>query len=222
MIQSFWKSAGRGWTRACARSLNTQKRLDSHAVPLFTASRYLRQTIEQSSPAQLHALMKFLQIEESDRSLESSSKSSGDVVFISGATGPQAAAINGAYDRTSEVCGGYALFAKRGDASTCIEHMSDLKSWQVKPVSDKGTSSCRAAVAGGCGLEACTSRVWSVSDGKAWNDASSVKLVAGAEAERQVRGGCLQARLHASPPQLQPAPPPPPPQLPYPLFPCFV
>ena len=146
--------------------------------------------------------------------------SAGDVVFISGATGPTAAAINGAYDRTSEVCGGYALYAKRGDASTCIEHHEG--DWQVKAVSSKGKGVCWAYVAGGCGLEACTSRVWRVWDGKAHVDAPSVKLVAGAEAQRQVRGGCLHARQHAPPPQLQPPPSPPIPPLPSPLFPCFV
>jgi hypothetical protein len=137
--------------------------------------------------------------------------SAGDVVFISGATGLNAAGINGAYYRTSEVCNGYALYAKRGDASMCIEHPDG--DWEVKLVSQKGTGTCWAYVAGGCGLEACTSRVWTVYDGKTWNDAPAVKLVAGAEAvaERQVRGGCLHARQHAPAPQLQPTPSPPPP-----------
>ena len=150
--------------------------------------------------------------------------SAGDVVFISGATGHNVSAINGAYDRTSKVCGGYALYAKRGDASTCIEHYGGQ--WQVKPVSSKGKDAAWAYVAGGCGLEACTSRVWKLDrdPGKGvWNDAPSVKLVAGAEAERQVRGGCLRARQHALPPQLQPFHPPSHPSpLPCPLFPCFV
>jgi hypothetical protein len=136
---------------------------------------------------------------ESAAQMTPSLMSAGNVVFISGATGPHAAGINGAYDQTSEMFGGYTLYAKRGDASQCIEHFGGK--WQVKAVSDKGSKdSCTAYVAGGCGLEACTSRVWNVYDGKAWNDAPSVKLVAGAEAQRQVRGGCLHARQHAPPP----------------------
>ena len=142
-------------------------------------------------------------------------------MFISGATGVNAAFINGFFEPTQEKgLDGRLLYAKRGDASVCIEHFGGK--WEVKPVSGKGTSSGWAYVAGGCGLEACTSRVWKVSDGKAWNDAPSVKLVAGAEAQRQVRGGCLHARQHAPAPQLQPPPSPPIPPLPYPLFPCFV
>ena len=120
-------------------------------------------------------------------------------MFISGATGDNAARINGFFEPTQEKGpDGRALYAKRGDASVCIEHFGGK--WRVKPVSAKGKNSCWAYVAGGCGLEACTSRVWKVSDGKAFHDAPSVKLVAGAEAQRQVRGGCLHARQHAPPP----------------------
>ena len=146
-------------------------------------------------------------------------------VFISGATGVYAASINGSFEPTQEKgLDGRVLYAKRGDASTCIEHYGGK--WQVKAVSSKGKDSCRAYVAGGCGLDACTSRVWKVDDGTPGLphiDAPSVKLVAGAEAERQVRGGCLRARQHAHPPQLQPFHPPSHPSpLPCPLFPCFV
>ena len=142
-------------------------------------------------------------------------------MFISGATGDYAAAINGFFEPTQEKgLDGRALYAKRGDASMCIEHYGGK--WQVKAVSSKGKDSAWAYVAGGCGLEACTSRVWKVGDGKAFHDAPSLKLVAGAEAQRQVRGGCLHARQHAPPPQLQPPPSPPIPPLPSPLFPCFV
>ena len=109
-------------------------------------------------------------------------------VFISGATGVHAAFINGFFEPTQEKgLDGRALYAKRGDASACIEHYGGT--WQVKAVSGKGTNSCWAYVAGGCGLEACTSRVWEVHDGKSWNDAPGVKLVAEAEVRL-----CLLAR----------------------------
>jgi hypothetical protein len=122
------------------------------------------------------------------------------VLYISGATGPFAACINGIYDRTSETSGGYALYCKRGDGSVCMEHRGGR--WQVKNVAHKGKGNCLAYVAGGCAAEACTSRQWKVTfDDKAFDDAPLVKMVAGAEAERQV--GCC--RLHAAPP----LPPPP-------------
>ncbi len=133
-------------------------------------------------------------------------------MFISGATGDNAAFINGFYEPTQEKgLDGRVLYAKRGDASMCIEHSGGL--WHVQPVSSKGKNGCKAYVAGGCALEACTSRAWNVWDGVGFRDAPSVKLMTGAEAERQVRGGCPRARQHAHPPQLQPACPPPPPPL---------
>ena len=62
--------------------------------------------------------------------------SEADVIFISGAAGFNAASINGVYDRTSEISGGYAVYAKRGDVSMCMEHYGGK--WQVKHVSGKG------------------------------------------------------------------------------------
>ena len=126
--------------------------------------------------------------------------SAGDVIFISGAAGINAAAINGVYDRTSETSGGYAVYAKRGDRGTCMKHFEGTKSWQVKPVSSKGKDvgiRVIAYVAGGCAAEACTSRQWKVDyDGKTHSDAPLVKMVAGAEAQRQVGCCCLHAHHH--------------------------
>ena len=126
--------------------------------------------------------------------------SAADVLFISGATGVNAAGINGGYDRTSETSGGYALYAKRGDKSMCMEHFGGK--WMVKAVSDKGKDNAYAYVAGGCGAEACTSRQWTVSfDSKAHAEAPLVKMVAGAEAQRQVGCCCLHAHQQPPPPR---------------------
>ena len=123
--------------------------------------------------------------------------SDGDVVFISGATGIFAAAINGAYDRASEICGGFSLYVKRGDSSMCIEHFEGRVLWQVKRVSVKGKSNSYAYVDGGCPLEACTSRAWKVAfDNLVHSDAPDVKMVTGVEANREVRGCCQQPPSH--------------------------
>jgi hypothetical protein len=117
-------------------------------------------------------------------------------VFISGATGPHAAAINGFYGVTEEKSlDGRLVLSQRGDPSVCVEHHGGV--WGVKPVSRKGTSEGFAYVAGGCALEDCTSRVWRVYDGKKYNDQPSVKMATGSEAERQVSGGCMRAQAHA-------------------------
>ncbi len=109
-------------------------------------------------------------------------------VFISGATGPDAAAMNGFYVVTEEKSlDGRLVLSKRGDPNVCIEHHAAL--WQVKPVSSKGKDTCNAYVAGGCALEDCTSRVWRVSNGKGFDDQPSVKMATGrlvAEADAAV------------------------------------
>jgi hypothetical protein len=127
--------------------------------------------------------------------LHPANMSAGNVVFISGATGPRANAINGCYDGTREISGGYALYSKRGDPSMCIEHHGG--EWQVKDVSSKGKSACKANVKGGCALEDCASRVWRVSNGNGFDDQHSVKMAIGREAERQVGCCCLRAHAHA-------------------------
>jgi hypothetical protein len=131
--------------------------------------------------------------------------SAGDVLFISGGTCNSSCTINGGYDRTAEMSGGYALYSKRDNAGICMEHFNGL--WQVKPVSSKGKTICYAYVAGCCAAEACTSRTWRVWDGKAFHDAPSVKIVAGAEAQRQVEHHCMRALQHpCTPPCLSPSP----------------
>ena len=122
-------------------------------------------------------------------------ESSGDVVFIS-ATGPFAATINGAYDRTSKGSK-FAPYEKRGDSGVCIEHHGGC--WQIKASASIGDDCAYAFVDGGCALEACTSRMWKVGGGKAFHDAPSVKLVTGAEAMRQVRSGCLRPAIPPPP-----------------------
>ena len=129
--------------------------------------------------------------------------SAGDCLFISGATGLYAGAINGGYGRTGDICGGYVLYRKRCDPGIIMEHHDGM--WQVKGVSGKGTAVGYAYVAGGCAAEACTSRMWkeSFESGSRFHDAPSVKMVAGAEAQRQVERRCMRALQH-------PPPPPPP------------
>jgi len=121
-------------------------------------------------------------------------------VFISGATGPHAAAINGYFAPTQEKgSDGRFVLSKSGDASMCIEHFGGK--WQLKPVSSKGKDACRAYVAGDCALQDCTSRVWKVQDGQTLVDQASVKMATGSEAEQKVCGGCKRAPRRSPPPR---------------------
>jgi len=119
-------------------------------------------------------------------------------VFISGATGPHAAAINGYFAPTQEKgSDGRFVLIKRGDASMCIEHFRGQ--WQLKHVSHKGTAVCTAYVAGDCALQDCASRVWKVWDDQTHVDQASVKMATGSEAEQKVCGGCTRAHQHHAP-----------------------
>ena len=106
-------------------------------------------------------------------------------IFISGATGPCAAAINGLYSPTQERgLDGRIVYGKIGNASMCIEHLGGL--WQVKPVSQMGKDTCAASLNGGCALEACTSHLWYESDGRKLCVQLGLMMVTGVEADLEV------------------------------------
>jgi hypothetical protein len=113
------------------------------------------------------------------------------LVFISGATGTNAARINGFYEPTQEKgLDGHVLYCKRGDGSMCMEHVEGT--WIVKTVSSKGTASGFAWVAGNCAPDACTLRQWTLYDGTSWINVPGVKMATGAETELKVNGCCLR------------------------------
>ena len=103
-------------------------------------------------------------------------------VFMCGATGPYSAMIDGFYEATEERgSDGRVLYQKRGGDGVWIEHLEG--EWQIKHVSEKGTKSNAAYVAGRCGLEACVSLVWNQWDLK---HKSSIKMYTGHDALLQV------------------------------------
>ena len=118
------------------------------------------------------------------------------LVFLSGAQGVCALKVNGFWRATAERQGGRVVYVEVGDASHCIEHFGGK--WHLKPVSNKGQNFSWAFVTGGCALEACTSRVWNVSDETTLLPQPSVKMLFGADAEREVSCRCrLCARCNA-------------------------
>ena len=120
-------------------------------------------------------------------------------LVISGATGSCAAGINGYFAATQERgLDGRVVYGKCGDASMCIEHRAGQ--WWVKDVSDKGRDEYYAFVAGGCALEACASRVWSVWNGSTGKDQASVKIATGPDVEREVSGCCMRPQQRTTTP----------------------
>ena len=83
--------------------------------------------------------------------------------MVSGATGPNAASINGFFDPTSEIHEDRVRYCKRGDASVWIEHFKQGNGrvlWQIKRAGAKGTDSALIFSYGRRALDACASSKW--------------------------------------------------------------
>ena len=131
--------------------------------------------------------------------------SRASLVSLSGAQGSYASYINGFWRATAERQEKRVVYVKVGNDSMRIEHF--MGQWQLKTVSQKGQNLCTAWVPGGCALEACTSCVWNAAsdDGKTLLPQPRVKMLSGADAEREVSGCCLCAHCTAARhPSLQP------------------
>jgi hypothetical protein len=96
-------------------------------------------------------------------------------VHIRCATGAHFELVNGSYERTSEICGGYPVYKKSNDSSICIEHRNG--NWEVKPTSASGCDECWASVDGNCALPDCNSRVWRVKTELDFQNQPDVQLV---------------------------------------------
>ena len=128
--------------------------------------------------------------------------STRDVLFISGAEGAYAVSVNGIYDRTSEMRGGFSLYRKRDEPSVFIEHSDG--DWDLMiNFGFPFFHFVAAIIEGGRVLEACASRVFYVRNGAnidEFDKTTTIKIATGEEAERQVRGSCRRARQHELPP----------------------
>ena len=130
----------------------------------------------------------------SDDSVDEDNFRSGPV-FISGASGDSAAAVNGYYEPTLGFgMDGRVVYAKYGGGGVYIEHFGRF--WQVKREGDRGESACMASVAGGCALVDCVARIWCWASPNGSIDDMRMKLSTGDDAEQEV-SGCCMAHNHA-------------------------
>jgi hypothetical protein len=86
-------------------------------------------------------------------------------VRLAGATGENAARVNGVYESTSEVSSGeVTIYRKVGDADAWLEYHAGTGSWQVKRTANKGKDVCHAycAVPAKCLPEECPVGQWQV------------------------------------------------------------
>jgi len=104
-------------------------------------------------------------------------------VDIRGAQGPSASSINGVYEPTDEICGGWPVYRKHGDNEKWLEHHAATNEWYVKPTADRNRAEGWMCLASDppCRPELCRGicEVW---NGEKWTVADSVTvLVSGIE-----------------------------------------
>ena len=75
---------------------------------------------------------------EEDRKAGAERRAAGVPVDIRGAVGPSASSINGVYEVTSELCGGWPVYRKQNDPDKWLEYIVATNEWYVKPTADRG------------------------------------------------------------------------------------
>ena len=99
-------------------------------------------------------------------------------VRIQGATGPSGPSINGIYEPTDEICGGWPVYKKRDDTEKWLEYIVATNEWYVKPTSDKGKAEGWMCIASEPPsrpeLSKGTTDVW---DGERWTTQTTVEII---------------------------------------------
>lgn len=75
---------------------------------------------------------------EEDRKIGAERYSQAIPVDIRGAYGPSATSINGVFEPTNEICGGWPVYRKQGDPDKWLEFIVATNEWYVKPTADRG------------------------------------------------------------------------------------
>lgn len=98
-------------------------------------------------------------------------------VCIVGATGPSGPSINGIYEPTDEICGGWPVYHKKDDMEKWLEYVVATNEWYVKPTADKGKAEGWMCIASDPPtrpeLSKGTCDVW---DGERWTTQSTVNI----------------------------------------------
>jgi hypothetical protein len=84
------------------------------------------------------SIVTFKQRREEDRIAGAERRLQATPVDIRGAHGPSASSINGVYEPTTEVCGGWPVYRKQGDPDKWLEYIVATNEWYVKPTADRG------------------------------------------------------------------------------------
>lgn len=125
-------------------------------------------------------IMTAKQRREEDRKFGAERKAQAVPVDIRGAYGPSASSINGIYEPTNEICGGWPVYRKQGDPDKWLEYIVATNEWYVKPTADRGRAEGWMCLASDPPTkpELCrgTCEVW---DGDKWTIQTTVTVMTG-------------------------------------------
>ena len=115
---------------------------------------------------------------EEDKNIGAERRALATTVDIRGAQGPSASSINGVYDPTDEICGGWPVYRKRNDNEKWLEHHTATNEWYVKPTADRNRAEGWMCLASDppCRPEQCTG-VLEVRNGERWTVSDSVTVL---------------------------------------------
>jgi len=118
---------------------------------------------------------------EEDKKAGAERRLQGVPVDIRGAVGPSASSINGVYEVTSELCGGWPVYRKQNDPDKWLEYIVATNEWYVKPTADRGRAEGWMCLSSdppqSPELSRGTCEVW---DGDRWTLQSSVTVLTAA------------------------------------------
>lgn len=123
------KGRPRGWMRLTA-SPPARPELCNSVCEVWDGSKWTSQSSVSIVTAK--------QRREEDRKAGAERRLQGVPVDIRGAVGPSASSINGVYEVTSELCGGWPVYRKQNDPDKWLEYIVATNEWYVKPTADRG------------------------------------------------------------------------------------
>ena len=99
-------------------------------------------------------------------------------VCIEGASGTNAALMNGMYEATTELSGGMPVYVKVDGGNVCLEYRPFANAWQMKLTAGLGTNMCTAActVPAKCSPQDCPVGKWSAYDASNWGPQPAVTV----------------------------------------------
>eukprot|EP01039_Chlorochromonas_danica_P010145 gene10145-11228_t len=164
------RGKARGWLRLACDPMVTPEHCKS-TCEVWDGSKWVSQTSVNIVTAK--------QRHEEDMKSGAMRRMRATPVKISGATGPSGPSINGIYEPTDEICGGWPVYRKKDDSEKWLEYIVASNEWYVKPSADKGKPEGWMCITSDPPTRPeLTKGMCDVWDGERWTSQNTVKISA--------------------------------------------